>query len=382
MGRIRILLLVFFTSFALAAWSQAKPTVIVIDPLGAGNAPFLGTQVPGINTNGVVTGFFSDSHNVMHGFVRSSNGNIKTFDAPGAGNLSVPGFMPTPAGILGGQGTYPFSINPAGAIAGYYADSNNVVHGFVRAPDSTFVTFDVQGAGTAPGQGTYAANISPSGEILGYMADSANVAHGFVGDPINGFVVFEAPGGGTGSGQGTFPGAASSITPGGLSTGYLLDTNYVWHGWVRDGNGAMTTFEAPGAGTAPGQGTFAWSIGQGGIITAEVISADGVTHGFLRDKQGNFTNFDVPGAGTGPGQGTIGEGINTAGAVTGQYIDSQGANHGYIRDQKGNIVKFDAPTAGTGPGQGTIPCTLNPQGAIVGTYLDSNYVVHGFLRVP
>ena len=386
MKRFSILLLALYTCALLGAWQQAQaksnPTIIVIDPVGAGIGPFQGTQAPGINTAGAVTGFFSDSNNVMHGFVRSPAGDIKTFDAPGAGSKSVPGFLATPVGVLGGQGTYCWSINPGGAITGFYADSDNVVHGFVRSTNGAFTTFDITGAGTGAGQGTEPTSIGPSGEIVGDVVDSSNVTHGFVGDLKNGFVVFDATGAGTNSGQGTFAGVASGITPGGVVTGWLLDTNYIFHGWIREADGAISTFEAPGAGTAPGQGTFSWSISQDGSVTAEVVDGGGVAHTFVRDKQGNLTVFDVPGAGTGPGQGTVGEGINAAGAVAGQYVDSGGVNHGFVHDRNGNVVKFDAPGAGVSTGQGTIPLTPNPAGAIAGAYLDSSNVLHGFLLIP
>src|SRR5437667_4125342 len=57
-----------------------------------------------------------------------------TFDAPGAGTGNA-------------QGTFAVSINPAGAITGYYADANSVFHGFLRASDSNMTTFDAPGAG-------------------------------------------------------------------------------------------------------------------------------------------------------------------------------------------------------------------------------------------
>jgi hypothetical protein len=41
-----------------------------------------------------------------------------------------------------GQGTLPQSINPAGAITGYYTDASGLSHGFVRAPDGAITTFD------------------------------------------------------------------------------------------------------------------------------------------------------------------------------------------------------------------------------------------------
>ena len=43
--------------------------------------------------------------------------------------------------------TYPWSINPAGAITGNYYDATGTgPHGFLRAPDGTFTTFDIPGA--------------------------------------------------------------------------------------------------------------------------------------------------------------------------------------------------------------------------------------------
>ena len=64
-------------------------------------------------------------------------------------------------------------------------------------------------------------------------------------------------------------------------------------------------FEAPGAGTAPGQGTFANSINPAGAITGLYVDPANVYHGFLRAPDGTFTTLNAPGAGTGAGQGTL-----------------------------------------------------------------------------
>ena len=53
--------------------------------------------------------------------MRTKQGDITTFDVPGAG-----------AGA--GQGTVALFNNPADAITGYYIDANNVFHGFLRIP--------------------------------------------------------------------------------------------------------------------------------------------------------------------------------------------------------------------------------------------------------
>ena len=111
---------------------------------------------------------------------------------------------------------------------------------------------------------------------------------------------------------------------------------------------SLTTFDAPGAGTASGQGTFANDINPEGAITGYYLDASGVFHGFLRAKHGTFTTFDAPGAGTGFGYGTIGFGVNPAGAVTGYDVDVRGVFHGFLRASEGTITTFDAPGAGTG----------------------------------
>ena len=41
--------------------------------------------------------------------------------------------------------------------------------------------------------------------------------------------------------------------------------------------------------------------------------------------------FDAPGSGTGPGQGTIPLSNNPADAITGYYIDASNATHGFLR---------------------------------------------------
>jgi hypothetical protein len=57
-----------------------------------------------------------------------------------------------------------------------------------------------------------------------------------------------------------------------------------------------------------------------------------VAHGFLRLSGGTITTFDAPGAGTGPGQGTFSIGNNPSGAITGYYVDGSNVNHGFLRN--------------------------------------------------
>jgi hypothetical protein len=175
----------------------------------------------------------------------------------------------------------------------------------------TITTFDAPGAGTGAFQGTYATNIAPSGTIIGFSRDANDVRHGFIRSQDGTFTIFDAPGAGTGPGQGT---RAYAINPSGTITGFFSDAVNVFHGYVRSNQGVITVFDAPGAGTGPFQGTYPFSpevINANGAIAGWTIDSAFVRHGFLRDRNGGFTTFDAPGAGTGPVQGTIPLGINT-----------------------------------------------------------------------
>jgi hypothetical protein len=216
---------------------QKKATFTTFDPPGS-----IFTQPTSINPAGIITGYYFDGSDVAHGFLRAKGGAITTFDAPGAGT-----------GLF--QGTAPFSINSGGAIAGFYVDDNNLLHDFLRRRDGTFTTFDAPGAGTGPGEGTQALNINPAEAIGGYYLDQSNVRHDFLRTPDGAITTFDAPGAGTGPFQGTFTAGVDGLNPAGTVTGYYLDGSNVYHGYVRDPDGTISTFDAPGAGTGPFQGT-------------------------------------------------------------------------------------------------------------------------------
>jgi hypothetical protein len=89
------------------------------------------------------------------------------------------------------------------------------------------------------------------------------------------------------------------INPVGAITGYYIDAGTVSHGFVRAPDGAITTFDAPGAGTEIYQGTITEGINPGGETAGYYLDASYVVHGFLRSPDGAFATFDAPGAGTG-----------------------------------------------------------------------------------
>lgn len=276
-----------------------------------------------INDRGTVTGNYVDSNNVSHGFLRGFEGEFTAFDAPGASSA---------AGSF--NGTFPTSINKGGTIAGNYVDSNNLNRGFLRSPGGEFTTFDAPGAGSvaAFGYGTFPKTINSAGAIAGHYSDVRNVIHGFLRSPSGKFTTFEAPGASTvaAAGFGTFP---EGMNDAGVITGRFADANGLYHGFLRTPGGEFTTFDAPGASSfaGGGNGTLPKSINAHGAITGHYADAQALIHGFVRSPGGKVTTFDAPGPSGAAGWGIFPESINDAGAITGHYTDGVGMNHGFLR---------------------------------------------------
>jgi len=251
---------------------------------------------------------------------QNTNSEIISFAAPGAG---------TAAGS--GSGTFPESINSAGAITGHYADANSVNHGFLRTPRGNILRFDVSGAGTTAGSGTFPESINFAGAITGHYTDANNVNHGFLRTPQGDITTFDAPGADTtiGSGNGTFP---ESINAAGAITGRYVDGNTVYHGFIRSPGGAFTTFDAPRSSSALDDGTFPASMNDTGVIIGRYVDRNTVCHGFLRSPGGRFVVFDAPGSSSALDDGTFPRSINSKGAITGNYsVADKEVNLGFLR---------------------------------------------------
>lgn len=323
-----------------------KPAITTIDALGAGTGIGYGTEGIAISPAGEIAGFYAGYSNVMHAYVRTKEGRITTFDAPGAPS-KVSG---TPFPTFGASpGTYAVGIDASGSVTGYVIDAANVAHSYLREPDGAITEFKVPGAGTGPGQGTFAGNLSQSGTIAGSYTDASGMNHGFLRTRNGAVTEFDVKAAASGPGLGTTTAWAQCINPSGAITGYYMDNIGAVHGYVRAPGGIITTFDAPGAGTGAGQGTYTWAINPAGATAGVSLDLNNVYHGLLRAADGKITLFDVKGAGTGAGQGTQAMGIDPAGEVTGYYTDASGVSYGFLRAVDGKFTFFDAPGAGMDP---------------------------------
>ncbi len=302
---------------------SAKGSFTAFDAPGADMTvgSFNGTSPNNINDLGVITGEYWDANGFGHGFLRSPEGKFTTFDVPGAG----------------GYGTTPLAINLEGAVVGYYTDSNYLFHAFLRRPDGTFKTWvgpdscDTNGSQGCYGTGAF--SINAFGTVAGGFSDNRGnfVHHGFLRSADGKLKLFDVPGAGTGSYQGTgCPGCSMGLNQFGATAGIYIDANSVQHGFLRGPEGKFTTFDAPGAGTGSYQGTGCPSdcpvgLNDLGAIMGTYVDTNYVFHGYLRSAEGKFVTIDPPGS-----VGTLPYSINDLTSITGYYIDANNVFHSFL----------------------------------------------------
>jgi hypothetical protein len=339
-----------------------------------------------INDWGVVTGYYVDSNYAFHGFLRTPDGKITTFDEPDA---DATGFL---------NGTFPNGIDDAGEITGTYADTSGQRHAFVRSPDGkSYTTID-------PPSSRYTAGIALNleGTVVGYYSPSVGTDQSYLRYPGGSYETWSGKGQCETAISPTIPcygGGSFGINVFGTVSGVYQDTSGVSHGLVRSPDGKLTSYDAPGAGTGPGQGTgcpgCSRPINLWGAIAGYYIDAKFAGHGYLRSPDGKIVTFDVPGENPTYGIGCPSDcsvGLNDLGAITGYFLDANFRYRGYLRTPDGEVITFDAPGAGTQPTyggcllgffcQGTYPVSINDAGVIAGYYVDANFTAHGFLLFP
>ena len=94
----------------------ADPTITPVEP----GATFVFSQILGINDKGIAVGYYGDSTTSQHGFLYNANTGAYTFlDDPNEGFNN------------GVEVTQITGINNSGEITGFYTDSAGLAHGFV-----------------------------------------------------------------------------------------------------------------------------------------------------------------------------------------------------------------------------------------------------------
>ena len=308
----------FAPSFVAFLGAPAAPQTfgpfISFDPPGS-----KGTTVTSINATGAVVGYFYDSENHGHGFVRDPAGGITTFD------------------VQGSAGTFPDSINRAGYIAGWYEDSSQHYYGFVRDPAGLITDFD-------PGDPFVAVTaMNSEGTVVGYDSHS-----GFLRYPSGSIVGI----------TGLNPYAIDDY---GVLTG--SDSNGQ-KGFVRNKSGQTALF----AGAPGSMYTTGTSINDVGTI-AGYYELGGIYFAFIRDAAGTITTFESNINTVRPPF------INAEGYLGASYCESPGHCYGILRTPDGTVrLYINFPEA-----MMTVLSGMNATGEIAGTHVDTNNVSHGFI---
>lgn len=131
------------------------------------------TVCTALNNSDSAVGFYVDSTGVVHGWLRSSSGDITTIDEPDAS--TVTGSAPC-GGTAGG--TTVVGINNDGTISGHFWDSSFNEHGFYRTADGKYHEVNVPKAYQSSGGG-----MNDHGVMVGHYVNSSCKSFGYIATP-------------------------------------------------------------------------------------------------------------------------------------------------------------------------------------------------------
>jgi hypothetical protein len=290
----------------------------------------LWTEPESINSAGDITGFFEIVSGVPQGFVRYADGRIVTFDPPSnfpfvpfpqaqpvainefgeiAGNYPFPevasnGFRRSAGGLFttfdfalgAAYPTVVTGLNASGTIVGYFSPCCTYKNGFLLQPDGFSIEFavPVPMSDSDPGlliEQTVPEGINADGTIAGwysicYDCDTPfGITGGFMRSPQGVFTLFNAPGPIVAlSGPVAYFSGGPLVAPNRISlnqerivTGSYTDANQAQHGFVREADGVITSFDPPRS-----RQTTATSINDSGVIAGFYSWSDPIPVGFLR----------------------------------------------------------------------------------------------------
>ena len=202
------------------------------------NSKKQGTTPVAINASGAIAGYYIDSNTVQHGFLRSASGTYTPIDPAGVGTC----VNQSNGSNFGG--TTATGIDAAGDVAGTYLDTSCVQHGFIRSANGTIASFNAPGAETNPcttgggsGEkicGTFLVVSDAVGDLTGGYVDPNGTIHGFLRPAQTGIATsFDDPNASaSGALNGTLGIALSSQTSGIEIAGGYIDANSVFHGFI------------------------------------------------------------------------------------------------------------------------------------------------------
>jgi hypothetical protein len=213
----------------------------------------------------------------------------------------------------------------------------------------TYTTFTVPGA-----KSTAALLINGAGTVVGTYVDAGEVQHGFVREADGTITSFD-------------PVGSTSTTPTGIDkSGTIVGTfqaGSTSHGFLRTANGTITTFD-------PKRSSDTWVTAIHGMTIGYYLTGRRKVVGFTRKSTGRYGRVRYPNA-----QRTEPIAINDVAVITGSYRSSKHDDwHGFLLAPDGTYTAFDPVGAVL-----TNPAGVSRDGTVVGTFQDSAGE-HGFVR--
>jgi hypothetical protein len=281
------------------------------------------TVPEGINAAGDITGYYTKPLVYTElGFLRYADGRIITFDTNQ--NNGQSGFLPV-------------GINDFDEIAG-----NRVYLGIYALTRSRAGVVSSLVLGSPGGPVGIATALNASGSVVGYLQNNESVFTGFVVHPDGYWAEIQPPGNpGPNCSNQIFPDSinAAGAIAGFFTENYFYNSDCgpnTTGGFVLSPEGELTFFEAPGPIPLFDDHTQEFflmtphwiSIDQAGDIAGSYTMGLNVYHGFVRNPYGTVTSFDPP-----EGAQTYVTGINDGGAIVGHYSYHAGGGPpvGFIR---------------------------------------------------
>jgi hypothetical protein len=347
---------------------------VIFDAPGASSAPqsatypLHGTMVVDINARGEIVGDFNDDANtVFQNFIRYPDGRIVVSNDPSAG---------TQISSLALQvGTMPNGLNDGGVAAGLGMNVNGQTYAWVRSANGTFTDFTGPQSVSWYKPTTRATSINNRGQVTGDYVDYPTEYHGYIRDSDGTMTTFDAPDASfSGFWNGTTP---TSINQFGDVCGYYHDANAAIHSFLRTHDGNFIDFQVPGASTNAYSGAWASRILDDGTVLGFYYDDNYQAYGYVRFPRGQVWTVSFPQIPNAHDFGIVN--VNHRGDVLGYYLDANSSARAFLLKRDGSLLKIDPPNAGAGANQGTTVVNLNDAGDVAGYYIDANNVSHGFL---
>ena len=205
----------------------------------------------------------------------------------------------------GSLNTYFYAFDNAGKAAGHYKDIDGRYHGVILE-GGELQQYDFPGAAE-----THIYGLSDeTGALSGNIVDAAGVSHAFSGDLII-----------------TFPGAVNTygdfVNAAGAVVGSYVDTDGMFHGFIRHPDGSFTTIDLP---KMPNLAfLFVNTITDLGVIGFRAKAINDILRSYILLPDGTLYEVQLPGS-----VSTIVRNVNQDGSIIGYYDLADGRRLGFV----------------------------------------------------